>query len=81
MEDKKSRAVDNTSESSSGNIMLYAFWGIMGITLIGIVGYLIYSIFLLNNDYYLMQTSDDSNSHSEVFLFIIYIQNAYNKCI
>ena len=45
MDKKENRAADNESESTSNNIMLYSFLGIIGITLLAIVGFLIYSIF------------------------------------
>jgi nitrate reductase NapE component len=44
MDEKKSRAVDNKSESTSHNFILYAFVGIIGISFIAIFGYIIYSL-------------------------------------
>ena len=44
MDNMENRAADNKTESTSGNIMLYAFLGIIGLSLVGIVGFLIYSI-------------------------------------
>jgi hypothetical protein len=45
MDKMENRLADNKSESTSSNIILYSFLGIIGLSLVGIVGFLIYSIF------------------------------------